>query len=598
MPCWECPPGRVLCFWRNMKLLLFISIRPTLPFRLTLPLGILGLAFICMALQSGVGHAQPWADAPETPDDPVLATFDGGMVRLSDVQREIRFLRKDERRFRQHEGMGLADQWRDWIHRVALRRIALPLAEAAGLTDDPWLREKARQAARDWALDRWRQRCYGLPLVLPDDEELASELPGEAKTVPPRLRLSHLFLAAEGDEALRRASEQLRVWRSEIKDLETFKRYAEDHSDSKSALKGGTLGFLRQGWLPKEAEEILYTLPAGSISEPIALRGGVHIFFVERNEPAQVMPKQREIDKLRNVKRKERLDACREQRLAESAVGAEATATGAGQEPTSLDDGVLTVGQWTLSAELLQRIYGRSDEAPSLTGQRLREREALYQLLLANQGLEPEERLYLDSLEANNVLGALIQSRRDTGLEPDVQELRAYYEARPDSFKTALAFSLWLAVAQVPEGHDPIAFLDAYEALAADLAAGRKTWPEVAAEASQGWKVERLERVHAFEVGTRYSPFLVSQLAPLPAGSFTGVIQDAADFYIVQVTDRQAPQRKSFAEVEAQLRRRLIKERQSQASAKLVAELLESAHFQWTDWGSNHLRRLSSTKPR
>ncbi len=553
-----------------------------------------GLGLLAAMFCPVAAAAQPWADASATTDDPVLATFDGGVVHLSDVQREIRFLGKDERRYRQHEGMALADQWRDWSHRIALRQIALPLAEAEGLSDDPWLREKARQAARDWALDRWRQRCYGLPLVMPDDEALAAELEGEAKTVPPRLRLSHIFLAAEGEDAVSRAVEQLGQWRAQIQDIETFRDYAERLSDSKSAVKGGNLGFLRQGWLPKEAEDILYGLPEGAISEPIVLRGGVHLFFVEKNEPARVMSRQRDINKLRSLKRRQALDACRRERLPESTLQPRGDGTDNGA-PVEAVASELRVAEWRLSRQLLQRIYGRPAEELTVTAQRLREREALYQLLLSLGALEPEEELYLKDLEANNLLGALIQSRRGAELvEPGLEALRAHYEAHPDNFKTALLLSLWVAVRQVPEGQDPIAFLASYEALAADLASGRKAWADLAADPPTGLRVERLESVRAFEVGTRFTPLLLSQLAPLAVGSTTGVIQDAADFFIVQITDRQEPRRQSFAEVEEKLRRQVIKKRQSLASAAVVAELLESANFQWTEQGLAHLNRLSS----
>ena len=552
------------------------------------------LAFICWAGFAATSDSSTTAasatasvDQEDSVDQEgvVLAVFEGGEVHLRDVLREMRFLPKDERRYRSAQGTPMAQQWRDWVHREALRRITQERMATESWDDDPWLREKARQAARDWGLSIWRQRCYGLPFEEPNDAALLAQLPSEAKMTPARLRLSHIFLRAEGDPEVEEATRRLESWRQDINDLETFHRMAKERSESQSARKDGKLGFLRQGWLPKTVEDVLYALPEGSISPPLAGRGGVHLFFVEKNEPARPMPRDQELRRLRGKVRHEALEGCRQQRLREA------------EPPAAVADPA--VGSWNLSTALAERIYGRPNTSLEETTQRLVEREALYQWALANEQFEDDERRRLDDLELNNFLGALVQrDRRPFVVEPTDSEVRGLYDGRPDAFKTPLRLSLWVVRAQVPEGADPLEFLRRMETLASSLAEGAQRWAALEKETSGSFQVERWDGLPAMDVSSRTSPFLMSQLAPLPEGSTTEVIQDGADFFIVHVAKRQEPTRKPFEEVKAQLRRGLMKERNRQASEKAVQLLLEGAQLRWTEEGLEHLEQVDMNDSR
>lgn len=533
-----------------------------------------------------VDGTAPSHEVTSTSDDIVLAVFEGGVVRRSDVEREIRFLPKDERRFRQAQGRPQAEQWRDWTRRVALRQVAMQRMGAEPWGADPWLREKARQAARDWGLQRWRARCYGLPYEDPGDEELLAKLPPEGKESPARLRLSHIFLAADGNDAVQEAEERLRSWRREISDLSSFRRLAKERSESQSALKDGKLGYLRKGWLPKAAEEVLYALPEGSISEPIVLRGGVHLFFVEKNEPAKIMPRDRELRRLRAQIRHESLQACRGRRLAQDPVP---------ETATDLLGAAIRVGSWSLSRDLVERIYGRPNETLEAVARRLWERETLYQQALATEQFDASERRRLDDLQANNYFGALVKTERAQYVqEPTAEDVEAAYRSRPDAFKSPLRMSLWVATSQVSDGEDPLAFLRRYETLAAQLADGSQRWPDLAAAPPPGVAIEHFDDIAVMDLGGKTSPFLMSHVAPLDAGNTTGVLQDGEHFYIVHILERRSPTRRPLADVEEQIRRRLMKERHRQASAQAMTALLEASQFSWTAEGLAHLESLAA----
>jgi len=64
-----------------------------------------------------------------------------------------------------------------------------------------------------------------------------------------------------------------------------FEQVAKRESDDKNgAAKGGDMGTISRGSVPKEIEEVLFTLPVHSVSEPIKSRYGYHIFQVQSRE--------------------------------------------------------------------------------------------------------------------------------------------------------------------------------------------------------------------------------------------------------------------------------------------------------------------------
>jgi len=64
-----------------------------------------------------------------------------------------------------------------------------------------------------------------------------------------------------------------------------FEQVAKKESDDKNGgAKGGDMGTISRGSVPKEIEDALFTLPVNSVSEPIKSRYGIHIFQVLNRE--------------------------------------------------------------------------------------------------------------------------------------------------------------------------------------------------------------------------------------------------------------------------------------------------------------------------
>lgn len=71
----------------------------------------------------------------------------------------------------------------------------------------------------------------------------------------------------------------------EIRAGAKFEQVAKKESDDKNGgAKGGDMGTISRGSVPKEIEDVLFTLPVNSVSEPVRSRYGYHIFQVQSRE--------------------------------------------------------------------------------------------------------------------------------------------------------------------------------------------------------------------------------------------------------------------------------------------------------------------------
>ncbi|MDD5450879.1 MAG: SurA N-terminal domain-containing protein [Desulfovibrionales bacterium] len=115
----------------------------------------------------------------------------------------------------------------------------------------------------------------------------------EAFREPERRRVSHIFFSlkpeATGEEvtgAQARAEEALRKAGSG----EDFVALARQVSEDKSALRGGDLGYLRQGTTDSSLEKVVFSLEKGGISPVVRSKAGLHIIKVTEVVTSAVKP--------------------------------------------------------------------------------------------------------------------------------------------------------------------------------------------------------------------------------------------------------------------------------------------------------------------
>jgi peptidyl-prolyl cis-trans isomerase C len=71
---------------------------------------------------------------------------------------------------------------------------------------------------------------------------------------------------------------------------EPFAEVAQKNSLSPDAEQGGDLGFFSRGEMPPEFDAIVFTLPAGRLSDLVRSEYGYHLFLVEERREALRLP--------------------------------------------------------------------------------------------------------------------------------------------------------------------------------------------------------------------------------------------------------------------------------------------------------------------
>lgn len=115
-----------------------------------------------------------------------------------------------------------------------------------------------------------------------DDAEVATYYqahPGEFRSAE-EVRVRQILV---NDEAL--AQDILRRLRSGA----AFEELSVAHSRAPNASRGGEIGFVSRGELPKMFEEEIFRLQAGQVSEVIRTDSSFHIFKVEERRPAGML---------------------------------------------------------------------------------------------------------------------------------------------------------------------------------------------------------------------------------------------------------------------------------------------------------------------
>ncbi len=525
---------------------------------------------LCAILLTLSGPVVAAAEPPAVAPDPIIATFAGGEVRASELAREIAYLPRDEQVYRKVKGFADEVSRRDWMRRIALRRIAVRIAEQEGWAQDAELRERARAAARRFALDSWQQRCYGFPLVVPSDAELTASLAGQEAHLPLRLKLSHIFLRAESEAERAAAIAQLSSWRSEITTLEQFQDLAARRSDSQSAHRRGKLGWIHEGWLAPEGWQVLATLAPGTMSPPLVLHGGVHLFFVEARRPPEIIPATRKLPRLRAEKVAQAQADCRARRLAAS------PSPGDPAEPRTEQ---LQIGDWQVPTALVEQLYAREDQPLAAVRRLYVEDEVLFQAALGSDALSSEERLRLLDLSGNVWLSALIE-RRTAGLLSELtdEELKEAFASAPEHYRRQRHLQGRYLKTRPPAGQDPLRFLDDLTLLAQELGRGERTWDEVAAlmaAEQHSWPL-----LPQSEVVGVLGPLVFDLIQHLGPGAVSPPIQDGAEFYVVGIEVEEPARSLTLAEATPQLRQDFAREQRKITKAQVAGQLLADAQFQ------------------
>ena len=143
-----------------------------------------------------------------------------------------------------------------------------------------------RQIAAQIAWSRLIETRYAGSVTISDEEIDAALERLRVGADRPQFAVSEIFLSVDSpqDEApSRQAAEQIIA---QLNQGALFGNIARQFSQSASAASGGNIGWVLQGQLPEEIDEVLSDVEPGQLAGPIRSEGGYYIVVLrERREP-------------------------------------------------------------------------------------------------------------------------------------------------------------------------------------------------------------------------------------------------------------------------------------------------------------------------
>lgn len=121
--------------------------------------------------------------------------------------------------------------------------------------------------------------------------------------------------------------------------------------------------------------------------------------------------------------------------------------------------------------------------------------------------------------------------------------------------------------------------------LAAGLRAGTLTWEQVGAQVKGHGTVEVWPLLDVWELAGKVEPPVLQRVVELARGGVTIPVQDAADFYVIQIMGEELPRPLTLEEATPHLRAALLRERGKAVTTQVVTEILEAARFRLTAYG-------------
>lgn len=264
---------------------------------------------LCFAL--GLTSAPLLAAEPLADD--VFARVDGEVI----TQQTFDTFLQVGKRQRFFHGDVPEDQARAFRKEVAQRLVDQVLLRSAAskrgiVADEQWVAERlAAIEARYQHRPHWAaQREDFIAELRPQVEEQSRQVQLEAQlrqvgepersvvegyyrahpekfTTPQRLRVSVILLGVEPwaqSAQWQAAMEEGERLLKKLRQGGDFAALAKLHSSDESAPRGGDMGFVHQGMLADEAQQVIDGMEPGEVSEPLRLLKGVAIFRVEERQ--------------------------------------------------------------------------------------------------------------------------------------------------------------------------------------------------------------------------------------------------------------------------------------------------------------------------
>ena len=198
-------------------------------------------------------------------DDPVVATFDGGQVTRSEVER---YHQSDPQLARQP----LEAVFGQLVDSLIATKLAARQAEKAGVAEEPEVRDRLAQIRQELLAGTWLNRQIDARMT----EERLKEAYGRMLEQMPsqrEVKARHILLESEADAEAAIA---------EIEGGADFVEVAKARSTGPSASKGGDLGWFTKDRMVPAFAEAAFSMDKGEVSAaPVKTQFGWHVIKVE-----------------------------------------------------------------------------------------------------------------------------------------------------------------------------------------------------------------------------------------------------------------------------------------------------------------------------
>lgn len=143
------------------------------------------------------------------------------------------------------------------------------------------------QIATQIAWSKTVQGTYGDQINI-TPEDVNDELKKVAATANrPHYQVAEIFQAVDNPEQDPKVQKDMQDLRDEIQQGAPFQAVARQFSQNPTAAQGGDLGWVADGQLPKELNDVLRSMEPGNVTAPIRGPGGYYILFLRGKQAPQ-----------------------------------------------------------------------------------------------------------------------------------------------------------------------------------------------------------------------------------------------------------------------------------------------------------------------
>jgi len=385
---------------------------------------------------------------------------------------------------------------------------------------------------------------------------------------------------------------------------ESWESLARQHSESETRFLGGSVGTVLEGQLPDRLDRVVFSLPAGGVSEPIRVRDGAVLFHVRE----VIEGAEGQIDEFRrhivSRLRQEEIQTAIAATLVDADLPEHATvlslediiATLDGSDPEArvliIGDSFLTVTQLRGAAGVapLAKAASLDEEARQTLQQtytRLKNAWMLPYVLeqQATPALSDEVTQEIAAMGIRMLIDEKIRKELVERAERKPERLRAFWLDNQQHFQTPLRYRIrhW----RLPFGDNPPRQLAEMERLFHLLQAGRIDLDQARNEL--GGEIEERGWIEHGTLALQLPPKGAAYLSQIGPEGFSVPYQQAKALHMVHVIEREEPRRLTLEHAREEVLRSYVDRYRHELFREVADERLAAAEFVFL---GNEVRRL------